>query len=149
MKQKYKRHGGVFYTRKRHGDSPLWTDMLHVKQIYLCGRRMKVGNGRDTSFWCDQVPLKDRFPDIYDIYIEQEVTVAEAAAMHWNFSFRRWMTPDLAWQIHGLTQIMAPTILTNEQDRAVWKWTKSGKFSVKSVYNHLCGAGLERSFRHL
>jgi hypothetical protein len=27
---------------------------------------------------------------------------------------------------------MAPTILSNEQDRFVWKWTKSGKFSVKS-----------------
>jgi hypothetical protein len=137
MKQKYMRHGGVFYTKKRHGDSPLWNDMLHVKQIYLGDRRMKVENGRNTSFWCDswcdQVPLKDRFPEIYDICIEQEVTMAEAAAMHWNFSFRRWMTPDLACKIHGFNQIMAPTILTNEQDRAVWKWTKSGMFSVKSV----------------
>jgi hypothetical protein len=61
---------------------------------------MKVGDGRDTSFWCDswcdQIPLKDRFPGIYDICIEQNVSVAEAADMHWNFSFRRWMTPDLA-----------------------------------------------------
>jgi hypothetical protein len=57
------------------------------------------------------MPLKDRFPEIYDICIEQSVTVAEAADMHWNFSFRRWMTPDLACQIHGLHQIMAQTVL--------------------------------------
>jgi hypothetical protein len=123
MRQKYMRHGGVFYTKKKPGDSPLSTDMLHVKKIYLCGRRMKVGDGRDTSFWCDswcdQIPLKDRFPGIYDICIEQNVSVAEAADMHWNFSFRRWMTLDLACQIHGLHQIMSQTVLAAEQDKPV------------------------------
>jgi hypothetical protein len=58
MKAKYMTRGGVYYTKKKPGDSPLWTDMLQVKQIYL-----NVGNGRDTSFWCDswcdQIPLKD------------------------------------------------------------------------------------------
>jgi hypothetical protein len=91
MKQKYLRDGGVFYTRKRPGDSPLWTYMMQVKHIYLRGRRMQVGNGRNTSFWgdvwCDQSPLKDRFPEIYDICIEQSVTVADAAAMNWSFFF--------------------------------------------------------------
>jgi hypothetical protein len=100
---------------------------------------MHVGNGRDTSFWCDQIPLKDRFLEIYDICIEQYVTVADAANMNWNFSFRRWMTPNIAWKIHGLNQIMTQTILNDEQDKPFWKWTKGGKFSVKSVYNHLCG----------
>jgi hypothetical protein len=73
MKHKYMSCGGISYTRKKPGDSPLWSDMLQVKQIYLKGRRMKVGNGRDTSFWCDawcdQIPLKDRFPEIFDICI--------------------------------------------------------------------------------
>jgi hypothetical protein len=63
--------------------------MLQVKHIYLKGRRMKVGNDRKTSFWCDawcdQIPLKDRFPEIFDICIEQDVTVADAANMNWNF----------------------------------------------------------------
>jgi hypothetical protein len=27
--------------------------------------------------------------------------------------------------------------LNNERDRPIWKWTKSKKFSVKSVYEHL------------
>jgi hypothetical protein len=49
-----------------------------------------------VTLCCDQMHLKDRFPEIYDICIEQNVTVAEAADMHWNFSFRRWMTHDLA-----------------------------------------------------
>jgi hypothetical protein len=93
MKQKYMGCGGVFYTKKKPGDSPLWSDMQQMKQIYLSGRRMKVGNGRNTSFWwdawCDQIPLIDRFPEIFDICIEQNMTVADAANMNWNFSFRR------------------------------------------------------------
>jgi hypothetical protein len=127
--------------------------MLQVKQIYLKGRRMKVGDGKNTSFWCDawcdQTPLKDRFPEIFDICIEQDVTVAAAANMNWNFSFRRWMTPDIALQIHGLNQIMAQTVLTDRQDRPHWKWTKNGKFIVKSAYNHLCSNGIDRTFKHL
>jgi hypothetical protein len=71
-----------------------------VKQIYLKGRRVKVGNGKNTSFWCDawcdQTPLRDRLPEIFYICIEQDVTVDDAANMNWNFSFRRWMTPDIA-----------------------------------------------------
>jgi hypothetical protein len=73
----------------------------------------------------------------------------DAANMNWNFSFRRWMTPDIAWQIHGLNQIMSQTVLTDVQDKPYSKWTKSGKFSVKSVYNHLCSNGMDRSFKHL
>jgi hypothetical protein len=43
MKNKYMNHGGVYRTKKKPGDSPLWSDMLQVKQIYSKGRRMKVG----------------------------------------------------------------------------------------------------------
>jgi hypothetical protein len=71
MEQKYLRGGGIYYTKYIPGDSPLWKDMLQVKHIYLKGRRMKVGNGRTTSFWgdawCDQLPLVERFPDIYNM----------------------------------------------------------------------------------
>jgi hypothetical protein len=50
MKNKYLNHGGVYHTKKRHGDSPLWSDMLQVKQIYLKGRRMKVGMAKTPAF---------------------------------------------------------------------------------------------------
>jgi hypothetical protein len=42
----------VYSTQKnRLGDSPLGTDMQRIKDIYLAGRRMQVGDGRMTSFW--------------------------------------------------------------------------------------------------
>jgi hypothetical protein len=82
------------------------------------------------------MPLTERFPDIYDICVEQKITVADAAALNWNFYFRRWMAPDMALQIHGLLQIVAQTALSDESDKPFWKWTKSGKFTLGSVYKH-------------
>jgi hypothetical protein len=61
---------------------------------HLAWRRMKVGNGKTTSFWhdawCSSQSLRDSFPNIFNICNEQTMTVAEAAACGWNFSFRRY-----------------------------------------------------------
>jgi hypothetical protein len=50
MRNKYLRGCGVFFAKHKPGDPPLWTDMLQIKKLYLCGRRMQVGNGSLTSF---------------------------------------------------------------------------------------------------
>jgi hypothetical protein len=31
----------------------LWADMLHIKDIYVSGRKMVVGDGKRTHFWGD------------------------------------------------------------------------------------------------
>jgi hypothetical protein len=36
-------------------NSPIWNDLLKVKEIYLKGRVFKVGNGRQVDFWRDGV----------------------------------------------------------------------------------------------
>jgi hypothetical protein len=50
MNTKYLKDTCIFYSRKKPGDSPLWTDMQKVKNLYLSGRRMHVGDGKMTSF---------------------------------------------------------------------------------------------------
>jgi hypothetical protein len=153
MSKKYLRGSGIFYSKSRPGDSPLWSDMQKIKSLYLSGRRMKVGDGRLTSFWhdawCGKIPLKDSFPEIFHICNEQDITVAAAANLGWNFSFRRYLSPNLAIQVHGLLRIVRQISLSQTKDKPVWKWTKDGIFSVKSMYNHLCGNGIDRSFKHL
>jgi hypothetical protein len=125
MKLKYLKDTGVYYTKHRPGDSPLWADMLQVRDNYLCGRRMQVGSGTLTSFWgdswCSTSPLKDMFPDLYNIRNEQKTTVAGAAAMGWTFSYRRWLTPDLIIQEAGLVQLMNQVNLFQTKDIPRWK----------------------------
>jgi hypothetical protein len=69
MWKKYLEKSCVFSARHRPHESPLWSDMLKVKDLYLSGRSMNVRNGRRTHFWgdkwCGQIPLKDKFPGLY------------------------------------------------------------------------------------
>ena len=97
MKKKYLSDTTVFSASQKRKDSAFWTDMLAVKDIYLCGREMIVGNGQDTDFWgdawCGHSPLKDTFQELYAICNEQQLSVSEAAGRRWHFTFRRWI-PD-------------------------------------------------------
>jgi hypothetical protein len=41
MWRKYLRNAGIYSATHKQRDSPLWSDMLHIKDIYLCGRKYK------------------------------------------------------------------------------------------------------------
>jgi hypothetical protein len=130
MRRKYLGEAWIQWGRHRAGDSPLWSDMLHIREVYLCGRRMNVGNGHRTSFWgdawCGHTPLKEKFLELYDICNEQIISVAAAAQMGWRLTFRRWLSHDLFAQWHGLVNILNQTTLSDETDRPGWKWSKNG-----------------------
>jgi hypothetical protein len=61
--EKYLNNSCVYLARHKTHDSALWLDMLHVKDIYLSGRSMRVKNGERAHFWgdtwCGSTPLKD------------------------------------------------------------------------------------------
>jgi hypothetical protein len=132
MRRKYLRGAGIFYFRKRLVDSPLWSDIMQVKSLYLCGKRMHVGNGRMTRVcdaWCGHSPLKDKFPEIYNICREQNITVAAAAAMDWGFTFRRWMPHDHESIMHMFFECDAAKYFWSSVGQAVGAPTRFGSFS--------------------
>jgi hypothetical protein len=45
VRYKYLRSGSVCTMSHRQPDSPMWTDLLKIRDIYLQGRRMHVKNG--------------------------------------------------------------------------------------------------------
>jgi hypothetical protein len=99
MWKKYLRNSGIYTVIHKQKDSALWSDMLHVKDLYLYGRKMQVGDGTRTHFWgdswCGHSPLKDKFPDLFAICNDQNITVANAARTNWRLSFKRWLSVDL------------------------------------------------------
>jgi hypothetical protein len=54
---------GIWRVKMKANDSPVWKNMLRIKEIYLRGRKMSIGNGKATDFWhdasCGQHPLID------------------------------------------------------------------------------------------
>jgi hypothetical protein len=57
---------------------------------------------------------------------------------NWRPSFRRWLHEDLQNQYRRLLDIVFRYSLNSDKDYARWDWEKSGIFSVKSTYKHLC-----------
>jgi hypothetical protein len=83
VRKKYKVKGGIVNLRNKPSNSPVWNDLIKIKGVYLAGRIMKIGDGRDIDFWRDpwygRVNLIEKFRDLYDISNEQCVYVADMA----------------------------------------------------------------------
>jgi hypothetical protein len=143
----------LFGSSHKQKDYATWTDMLHIKDIYFSGIKMVVGDGKRTHFWgdswCGFTPLKDKFHDLFDICNEQDLIVAAAASRDWMFTFRRRLYVDLQIQMDGLHMILCSIHLTSTPDKPVWRWTKDGVFTVRSLYKQLCSNGIDRSFKHV
>ncbi|WMV20542.1 hypothetical protein MTR67_013927 [Solanum verrucosum] len=66
---------------------------------------IKVGNSRKTMFWNDiwvgQTPLRQQFPDIYNLNQQKIATISEVKnAQGWNLSFRRLLND---WEVERIS----------------------------------------------
>jgi hypothetical protein len=81
VKFKYMRNKSIFEINHRLNDSPMWFDLLKVKDIYLQGRKMKIGNGESASFWFDtwlyNEPLCLTAPILFELCENKNVTIAQ------------------------------------------------------------------------
>ncbi|PNT60803.1 hypothetical protein BRADI_5g05195v3 [Brachypodium distachyon] len=153
VRGKYGIVGSIRHIQPNTNNSPLWRNLLKVRDFYLRGRKMVAGNGRNTDFWGDcwihSQPLKELFPDLFRICEEQEVSVQYMHSRRWNFRFRRWLDCSLQEQLRMLHDLLFQWGPNADVDHPKWKWTKAGIFSVKSMYSHLTNRGPDRTFRHL
>ena len=103
---------------------------------------MAVGKGEATSFWfdkwCGDFSLKDKFPLLSEINNEQKTTVARMASSGWRLTFRWWLNENLQSQLRKLKDLLTSFAVKQEVDTPKWIWDKSGTFTVKLVYEHMC-----------
>lgn len=50
IKFKYLTHASITSVNHKASDSPVWADLLKIRNIYLQGRKMIIGNGEKTLF---------------------------------------------------------------------------------------------------
>ena len=124
---------------KKPGQSHFWQGLMGVKDIFFKFRRKVIGNGERTRFWEDlwvgDRPLCERFSRLYNLTFSKNVLVAAVLNTNWvAIKFRRvlWGETALMWQ--NLKDLCAHIRLVEEEDRCKWLLTKSGSFSVKSMY---------------
>jgi hypothetical protein len=51
--EKYKIRGGINKLKYNPANSPVWNSLIKIKELYLAGRKVVIGNGKDTDFWRD------------------------------------------------------------------------------------------------
>ena len=128
--------------KKSYKNPPVWNDLLKVKDLYLKGRSVVIGDGKSTSFWhdrwCGLVSLADKFPRLFEISEDLECTVETMKQRRWKLKLRRWLHEDLQNQLGRLQDIVYRCCTNGNKDSAIWDWEKSGVFLVKSTYKHLC-----------
>jgi hypothetical protein len=83
-----------------------------------------------------------KFPYLFEIYYEQDLTVAAATNNNWGFTFKRWVPIDLQSQMRGLHIILSSINLNSIPNMHA---TKDGSFFVKSLYKHLCSDRIDRT----
>jgi hypothetical protein len=79
IKAKYLQNEGVFTVKHKFGDSPIWADLLKIKNIYLSGRKITTHNGKRTMLWLDtwlgDKPICVVALVIFDLCAEKEIIV--------------------------------------------------------------------------
>lgn len=124
----------------KQSDSPMWYDLLKVKNIYLQGRSVAIKNGQLTRFWLDpwlySKPLYLIVPILFELCEDKGISVAQVIGGT-PVSFRRWLFVDLRTCWDKILNDTMKFQLDNDSDVIFWSLEKSGKYSVKSLYNGL------------
>ncbi|GKA85423.1 RNA-directed DNA polymerase, eukaryota [Tanacetum coccineum] len=104
--------------------------------------KIRVGNGRSTSFWNDlwigDSCFRYKFPRLYALDINKECTVADKMVASFTSSFRREVRGGAeSLQLTQILDLLGTVILSNMEDRWIWDLNGDGEFCVKDVRNLL------------
>lgn len=141
VRHKYLRNNSVHSVTHRLNDSPVWYDLLEIKEVYLLGRKKCTKDGCHTRFWKDsqvyQQPLCLVAPDLFELCECKDITVKNARNGEIPITFRRWLPADLRGRWEQIWRDILVFPLENVSDEIGWSLEKNNKFSVKSTYNAL------------
>nr|GEU67457.1 RNA-directed DNA polymerase, eukaryota, reverse transcriptase zinc-binding domain protein [Tanacetum cinerariifolium] len=122
-----------------------WNSIIkEVKVLYTQGIdftshcKIKVGNGRSTSFWKDlwigDTRLCHKFPRLFALDVNKEGTVASKLSVPLSSLFRRDVRGGAeSEQLSQCLNILGSVVLSNSKDRYFWDLNGDGEFRVKDI----------------
>jgi hypothetical protein len=126
-----------------------WRDICSIglnlqTNWFACNVFKKLGNGVNTSFWCDkwigESTLKDRFPRLFSISSQKLASVADlwssrAEEDRWQFLWRRRFFEWERQLFVELREVINQATVVDSEDKWCWKPDVTAGFSVKSAYS--------------
>jgi hypothetical protein len=96
---KYVKGTPICLVKQKYSDSPVWSDLLKIRHLYLKGREYKVNNGKMMSFWRDlwtgDMPLCRKYPILFDLCENQDCSVYDVAREGLVIRFKVRLPPAL------------------------------------------------------
>jgi hypothetical protein len=142
IKAKYLKKCTFSQCKPSPSHSHFWSGLVAIKDIfYSCCKRV-LGDGRKTLFWEDSwvehQPLCRSFPRLYNLCFSHFITVHTVFSKGFDMlKFRRFLREETKVMWCKLLDVCSQVQLKDEPDRVSWLLTKSGTFSVKSMYSFL------------
>lgn len=103
-------------------------------------------SGIQTRFWKDvwleECSLKIKFPNLFKICHEQDITVEEANRQQWDLNYRRNFGDNEMDEWREMMETLVLVELTEGTDKVIWKLTNSGKFTTRSMYRYITFGGV-------
>jgi hypothetical protein len=106
IKAKYLQKEEVSSVRHKLIDSPVWTNLLKVKHIYLGGRMITTINGKKTMLWKDSwlsdKPICSEAYVIFEPCLAKDITIHQFLSRNGDLELSRWLPPVLFHQWVGI-----------------------------------------------
>jgi hypothetical protein len=138
---KYLKKDTLSSVKHKQSDSPIWTDLLKVRDLYIQGRRFIVGDGKLILFWRDKwlydQPLMSLFPDLYKMTQQPDITLAKVKLNPGSLTFSRWLVGEWKKQWDSVLSDMNNIFLKDSANIVKWSLSSKGLFTVRSMYNAL------------
>ncbi|GKC94156.1 RNA-directed DNA polymerase, eukaryota [Tanacetum coccineum] len=104
--------------------------------------KKRIGNGIDTSFWydcwIDDLALHIKFPRLFALELDKDISVAEKMNSQVTQSFRREPRGGIELQqLTDLATLLDSLILNNSKDRWYCDLSGDGEFRVKELRNFI------------
>ncbi|GKV15062.1 hypothetical protein SLEP1_g25863 [Rubroshorea leprosula] len=155
--EKYGKVGESTYNWLREGfnyGSAWWRDICRLSNMdgnkkgwLVDGLEIRVGDGKDTSFWWDEwcggVSLANKFPRLYLISAGKDKRISQMGSWQddswkWDLKWRRNL---FSWEEHqeeALKAVIQNTkIVDGKSDVRDWVHSKDGIYTTKSAYQAL------------
>jgi hypothetical protein len=141
LKNKYLNSKTLTQVSAKPTDSHFWRGLLSIKDVVLANGSFNIKDGTSTRFWDDTwvggKPFKDRYPNLYNIVRDPHASVAKIMGTNpLNVSFRRALVGNKLSEWLNLVARISNIVLVDGSDNFIWNLTKSGLFTVRSMYLH-------------
>lgn len=116
--------------------TPFWQNLKHTEPFIIISTRFEVKEGQHIRFWLDKWQGKAIAQEYQVLFSFNQQQAGQQG--QWQLHLRETLTEEAQQQKeHILSHLPTPQFDSQQRDGVIWKWTTTGKFTVKSSYRAL------------